>query len=153
MTSLVRMATHADAAALAALRWEFRAGRSTPVEERDAFVSRCAAWMRMQLESGDAWRAWVTETDGRLVGQVWLHLILKVPNPVGERERHGYISNLYVTPDARGGVGTQLLRTAIRWCESMGVDSILLQATPRSRPLYLRSGFSEHADFLQLKLH
>lgn len=152
MMTRVRSARPDDAQALAELRWEFRAGRSTPIEDRELFLARCAAWMRAQLATRDSWRAWVAELDVRIVGQVWIHEIQKLPNPVGERERHAYLSNLYVAPGARGGVGTRLLGAAIDWCETMAVDSILLQPTPRSRPLYLRHGFSERAGFLELKL-
>lgn len=144
----IRPATSADAMALAGLRWEFRAGREPAVEGRDAFVERCAAWMRGQLEAGDPWRAWVAEEGRRIIGQVWLHNIDKVPNPNGDRERHAYLSNLYVTPASRGHVGTRLLEIALEWASANGVDHVLLSPTARSRPLYARHGFSVSGDFL-----
>ena len=144
----VREATPADVAALAALRWEFRAGRQPAVENRDAFVERCSAWMRTQLESGFPWRAWVAEDARRIVGHVWLHTIDKVPNPNGEPERHAYLSNLYVTPAARGGAGTRLLETALAWTRTHGVDHVLLWPTERSRTLYARYGFRASGEFL-----
>ena len=36
----IRLATPADADALAELRWDFRAGRQPPTEDRAAFVAR-----------------------------------------------------------------------------------------------------------------
>src|SRR5262249_54759383 len=105
-----------------------------------------------QLTTNDPWRAWVAETDGRIVGQVWVHLIQKIPNPNDERERYAYLSNLFVTPAARGGLGTRLLETAIQWCERALVDSVLLRPTPRSRALYLRNGFTDRFEFLELRL-
>jgi GNAT superfamily N-acetyltransferase len=153
MTSvLVRAATPEDAPALAELRWEFRAAGRPPVESHESFVARCAGWMRAQLMSCELWHAWVAERQDRIVGQIWLQTVGKLPNPVSERERHAYLSNLFVTPDARGGVGARLLSTAIAWCETIEVDSILLTPTPRSRPLYRRHGFSERVTFLELKL-
>jgi GNAT superfamily N-acetyltransferase len=146
----VRSATAGDAAALAELRWEFRAGRVTPIETRDAFIARCADWMRRELVSERSWRAWVAVADGRIVGQVWLDLLEKVPNPVGERERHGYVSNLYVRPDQRGGVGTRLLRAAIQCAQLNGVDRIVLWPTGRSVTLYERAGFTFHGDVMEL---
>ena len=143
----IRSATPADAAALAALRWEFRAGRETPTETRDAFVARCTEWMHAALEGG-SWRAWVATDAGRIVGHVWVHTIHKIPNPVGDRERHAYLSNLYVQPDARGGIGTRLLEQALDWARSNGVDSMVLWPTPRSRTLYQRHGFTDRVDFL-----
>lgn len=146
----VRPAKPSDAAPLAALRWEFRAGRGDPaVESRDAFIARCAAWMQRELGGDGAWRAWLAEDDGRIVGQVWLHTIHKVPNPIAERERHAYLSNLYVTPVARGGVGTRLLETALSHAAADDVDSVVLWPSARSRSLYLRYGFTPDGAVLE----
>jgi len=144
----IREATPADAATLAELRWEFRAGREPAVESRDAFVERCAAWMRTQIEAGFPWRAWVAEEERRVVGHVWLHTIDKVPNPNGDRERHAYLSNLYVTPASRGGTGTRLLETALEWAAAHGVDHVVLWPTAQSRTLYARHGFTVSGEFL-----
>ena len=144
----VRDAAPADAKALAELRWEFRAGREPSVESRDAFIERCRVWMRTQLEAGFPWRAWVAEHDRRIVGHVWLHTIDKVPNPNGNRERHAYLSNLYVTPAARGGTGSRLLATALEWSKAHGVDHVMLWPTERSRTLYARYGFTSSGEFL-----
>ncbi len=138
----VRRAIPDDASALAELRWEFRSGREPAVESHDAFIERCADWMRRQLDS-HAWQAWVALDDhGAIVGQVWVDLIEKLPNPVGEREHHAYLSNLYVKPDARGGTGAALLEAALEWTRSREVDSVVLWATPRSVTLYQRYDFA-----------
>ncbi|MGE5244445.1 MAG: N-acetyltransferase family protein [Betaproteobacteria bacterium] len=148
MTStVIREAAPADAAALAGLRWEFRSGRTDPTEAREVFVARCTEWMRVRLDRGE-WRAWVAEDAGDVVGNVWVHAIDKIPNPVGERERHAYLSNLYVRPSARGGTGTRLLEAAIAWASAGGVDTLLLWPTDRSRTLYARHGFVLSGDFL-----
>jgi len=147
MTNL-RPATPSDAEALAALRWEFRFAKTRPTESKEAFVDRCATWMREELARG-AWRAWVAEDADRIIGQLWLQVISKLPNPAEERERHAYISNVYVTPAARGGVGSRLLQTAIDWASANGIDRIVLWPTPRSRALYERHGFSVSGNVLE----
>jgi GNAT superfamily N-acetyltransferase len=146
----IRAATPVDARMLAELRWEFRAGRDLAVEERQAFVDRCAAWMASEL-AGTAWRAWVAHQSGRIVGQVWVNLIQKLPNPIDERERHLYLSNLYVQPAARGGVGTALLETALEWAGDNGVDRVILWPSARSVGLYTRHQFRRDADVMELK--
>jgi GNAT superfamily N-acetyltransferase len=147
----IRPATRDDAWALAELRWEFRAGRGAPaVEDHDAFVARCAGWMRRELIAQAPWRAWVAERDGQRVGQVWLDTLHKVPNPIGERERHAYLSNLYVTPAARGGIGTQLIEAALAWSRDNGVDRVVLWPTADSMSLYLRHGFRREGDVMEL---
>jgi GNAT superfamily N-acetyltransferase len=145
----VREAAPDDAPAMAELRWEFRSSLGTPAETHEAFVARCAEWMRGELASG-AWRAWVAHDDA-IVGQIWMRVIQKIPNPVGERERHAYISNLYVRPAARGGVGTRLLEAALEWARTHGVDHVLLWPTEKSRSLYTRHGFGATDSFLALR--
>ena len=83
----IRPAAADDARRLAELRWEFRAGKDAPVEDRGEFLERCAEWMSHELKDG-RWRAWVAERDGEVVGQAWLQLLSKIPNPNGERARH-----------------------------------------------------------------
>lgn len=146
----VRPATAKDTAALAELRWEFRAGRQPPTEPHDAFVARCAEWMRTELMRG-SWRAWVAERDGRIVGQAWMLTIGKMPNPVSERSRHGYVSNIYVMPSARGGAGTRLLETVIAAAEADEVDRIVLWPSALSKTLYMRHGFTPNGDVLERK--
>jgi GNAT superfamily N-acetyltransferase len=146
----LRAAVAADAAVLAELRWEFRAGREAAIDEHDAFVERCAAWMRRELAAGAPWRAWVAVRGGRIVGQVWLNTLPKVPNPVGERERHAYLSNLYVQPAERGGAGTALLQTAIEWARSNGVDRVVLWPSAKSVTLYARHGFTRDGEVMEL---
>jgi RimJ/RimL family protein N-acetyltransferase len=137
----VRPATASDAASLAALRWQFRAGREQAVETEDAFLTRCERWMREQLQSG-VWRAWVAEADRRIVGQVWLMIVPKLPNPVGEPDRHAYLSNLFVIPAVRGGAGSRLLHAALNDADSLGVDRVVLWPSPKSVTLYERNGFT-----------
>jgi GNAT superfamily N-acetyltransferase len=151
VTTGIRAATAADARALAELRWEFRAGKTPPREGHEAFVNRCEAWMSAELARG-AWRAWVAEQHGRVVGQIWLQVISKLPNPADEREHHAYISNVYVTPSARGGVGTRLLRTALDWARSSDIDRVVLWPTVRSRAMYERHGFVTNGGVLELTL-
>ncbi len=147
MTS-IRPATPSDAEALARLRWEFRSAKTTPTEAPEAFIDRCTTWMREEL-AREAWRAWIAEDAGRIVGQLWLQLVAKVPNPAEEREQHAYISNVYVTPAARGGVGSRLLQTAIDWASAHDVDRIVLWPTPRSRSMYEGQGFSVTGNVLE----
>ncbi|MFL5385670.1 MAG: GNAT family N-acetyltransferase [Longimicrobiaceae bacterium] len=143
----IRRAAAEDAAALAALRWEFRAPLGRVSEDPDAFVRRCAEWMRTRL-AGEPWRAWVAEAGGRIVGTVWLQLMEKMPNPVAEPELHGYVTNLYVRETARGGVGSRLLAAALEECAAAGVHAAFLWPTEGSRSLYRRFGFTGEGEVM-----
>lgn len=145
----IRLATAADAPRLAALRYEFRAALA-PVNEAEVdFVVRCVAWMEPRLTAVLPWRCWVAEQAGTIIGQLWLQLIEKVPNPIEEAESHAYITNVYVQPAARNdGLGARLLQTALAWCRTQEVQTVLLWPTARSRMLYLRHGFTVSDDVL-----
>jgi GNAT superfamily N-acetyltransferase len=148
----IRGAAASDARALAELRWEFRIARAPATEDHDAFVVRCDAWMRDALASGARWRAWVAVVDAAIVGQVWLQTIEKMPNPVEERERHAYLSNVFVQPAFRGGIGTRLLDAAVAWSRANEMDRVILWPSARSVTLYERLGFSHHGDVMELAL-
>jgi GNAT superfamily N-acetyltransferase len=149
----VRPATPADATRLAELRYEFRASVGQPTETEAEFVERASAWMRERLEEGGAWRCWVVEADGVACGNVWLQLIEKLPNPVVELEKHGYITNVYLQDGLRGsGLGQRLVEAAMQCCRDEGVDSVILWPTPLSRTLYARYGFAVREDLLEAVL-
>lgn len=149
----IRAAGAADAPALARLRYEFRAGLHTAVEEEQHFLERCVSWMADRLASRRIWRCWMAEESRMPLGSVWLQLLEKIPNPVGEPELHGYVTSLYVRAERRGaGVGSALLTACLEACESRGADSVFLWPTPKSRPLYERHGFSVREDLLERRL-
>lgn len=152
-TRSLRRAVPADARALAQMRYEFRVSLDPATEVADDFVERCAGWMRRRLHAVGPWYCWITEASDRLTGTIWLQLIEKLPNPVAERERHAYITNLYVRPEHRGaGLGGLLLGAALGECERGRVDAVLLWPTPRSRSLYQRHGFGPTTDLLERRL-
>lgn len=146
----IRRATADDAAALAELRWDFRSDRPDVDESRGRFVARCTEWMRVAL-GGPTWRVWVAVSNGRIVGNVWLGTIPKLPNPGAEREEHVYVSNVYVMPPARGGVGKALLETALADARTRA-DRIILWPSALSKTLYARYGFAPSGDLLELKI-
>jgi ribosomal protein S18 acetylase RimI-like enzyme len=148
----VRSATAADAEALAALRWEFRGRRDPTPESESDFLTRCVPWMRSRLRAGSVWRVWIAEDDHRVVGQIWLQIFEKLPNPNGEPRQHAYISNLYVQPASRGGVGSRLLDAALNYARSEAVDRVLLWPSMRSVTLYQRRGFRRENEVFELKL-
>jgi GNAT superfamily N-acetyltransferase len=150
---IIRSGHPADASALARLRYEFRASQAQAGETEPQFIARATPWMAERLAPGGVWRCWVAEHDGRLVGTVWLQTIEKLPNPVAEPERHGYVSSLYVEPAHRGtGLGGRLLASCLDACAEAALDAVILWPTPRSRSLYERHGFAVRDDLLALRL-
>jgi GNAT superfamily N-acetyltransferase len=104
--------------------------------------------MRSELKSG-VWRCWLAEANGKLIGHVWVAVVEKIPNPVGEPRFHVYVSNCYVVPERRSQrVGERLLKTALAWCQAKGADAVFLWPTARSRSFYSKCGFKDSANIL-----
>jgi len=132
-----------------ATRWCATGGTALARCLRATFVPRCTEWMRAEL-GGPTWRVWVAIQHDRIVGNVWLGAIPKIPNPGAEREEHAYVSNVYVTPSARGGVGRALLDAALADA-STRADRVILWPSALSKTLYARYGFEAHGDVMELK--
>ena len=141
---MIRRAVPDDALVLARERFALRAALDPVIESGQEFVARCRAWMASRLaEPGGAWRCWVAEESGEIVGTIWLMSLEKLPNPVGEPEKHGYVSSFHVSPARRGGgLGSGLLSACLKVCDDENFDAVILWPTPRSRELYLRHGFA-----------
>lgn len=150
--AVIRLATPPDAARLAELRFAFRAALSPPAEAEADFVARCTPWMAERLVPENPWRCWVAETGGVVVGHLWLQLVDKIPNPGPELEHHAYITNVYVDPSARGGLGQRLMTAALEFCREARVDSVILWPTAGSRTLYARNGFAPPDDIMEAVL-
>ncbi|MCC7411485.1 MAG: GNAT family N-acetyltransferase [Gammaproteobacteria bacterium] len=147
----IRVAETRDVPTLAGWRYDFRAAETRAQEPRAAFIDRCVQWMHARLAEPDRWHAWIAQDDTGPAGQIWTQIFDKVPNPVDEAEAHAYITNLYVRPSVRGtGIGAALLHTAIDWCRTRGVHSVLLWAPADRHALYLRHGFVSPAEILEL---
>jgi GNAT superfamily N-acetyltransferase len=157
--AVVRGALPGDAPELAGLRWEFRSTLAAPAEDRELFLARATAWIRDRLETRDApepgsrWLCWVAGHEGAIVGNIWMQLQEKIPNPVAEPEWHGYVSSFFVLAAHRGGgVGSALLGAAIAEAKRLALDRLVLWPTPKSRPLYERHGFGAPRALLELPL-
>jgi GNAT superfamily N-acetyltransferase len=147
----VRLAVPQDSLALARLRYDFRSALGTPEEQESVFVDRCQRWMMPRLRDDSDWKCWVAVRDDDLVGNIWVELLEKIPNPVLEAEWHAYITNLFVVETARnGGIGSMLLSVALQWCRDRGVHAVLLWPTPESRSLYTRYGFAPGATLMEM---
>ena len=149
----VRLASPADAATLAKLRFDLRASMHEIHEQEAEFVDRCTRWMQERLRADGRWRCWIAESENVQIGNIWVQLIEKIPNPIAEPEHYVYLTNFYVRPEHRSkGVGSRLLAEALAWSRSKNAERVLLWPTERSKPLYERHGFLPADDFMELVL-
>jgi GNAT superfamily N-acetyltransferase len=149
----VRRANQDDVPTLSRFRYAFRSQRRQATEPESEFIARCAEWMRPRLRSDSRWRVFLLEQGGEAIGNIWLQMIEKIPNPGDEWELHGYITNFFVLPEHRNtGAGSMLLSAAVDDCRALHADSIFLWPSDDSKPLYLRNGFTPAASMMLMKL-
>jgi len=149
----VRPATESDALTLARLRYEFRSLFHQVREDEATFVERCTVWMRERLRSESLWKCWIAESQDTAVGDVWVQLVEKIPNPIEEPEYYIYLTNFYLREQHRShGVGSMMLSEILDWGRSMNIKEIILWPTGRSKTFYMRHGFATTADLMYLKL-
>jgi len=148
----VRSASESDAVMLAQLRYELRSSLHGVVENEVAFIERCTSWMQERLRRGSCWKCWIAEWNQMPVGSVWAQLIEKIPNPIAKPESYVCLTNLYVREQYRGkGVGAMLLSEVLAWSKSNNAHTVILWPTERSKPFYLRHGFSNADDVILRK--
>jgi len=131
-----------DVAALARLRREWRLERHGIALDADStFEDRFGAWYADQLDRGS--RVWLAYHDDAPIGMLLLFVHERMPEPVRDPGRWGYVGNVYVRPEHRDrGVGRGLLNAALADADQDGFARVVLHPTKRSIPFYRRAGFS-----------
>ncbi|MDQ3778689.1 MAG: GNAT family N-acetyltransferase [Actinomycetota bacterium] len=147
----VRHATEADGAELARLRWECTVESGQRTEPFEAFADRFRDFVRRALLSG-RWAIWVAELEGRLVGNVWVGLVDRVPGPNGDTPVWAHVTNVYVDPELRNhGLGTMLLDAAIEWSRYVGAETLIAWRSGARVSFYERRRFARSAEAMELR--
>ena len=138
----IRQAKLHDAAELARLRWDFSPDEIAASGQSFAeFARDFEQFVFDALHSGD-WSIWVAEQNQRLIANLYIHLVPKVPRPGRFGQRYGYLTNVYAEPDVRdAGIGSALLREAIAWAHDRRLELLLVWPSEESVRFYLRAGF------------
>ncbi len=146
---VVRSAEPRDAFAVAALH--LQAEREWGQRIPPGFLDTLAdAWLRDRSR-----QTWLAEDERHNpLGAVHGSLVRKLPSPRRSSTAWMHLGFLYVTREVRGqGLGEQLLRTVLTWCEAQGVERVQLNAVEGARSLYERVGFGPPSPgLLELRL-
>ena len=107
----------------------------------DAMAAKCHAWLLARMNRGEylAWLAIVS--DRSIVAGTGLWFMDWIPHMFGTGPR-GNILNVYTAPEfRRRGLASELVRCAMEWCRSNGIDLVVLHASSDARRLYDSLGF------------
>lgn len=148
-----RIAEVEDFERLAELRWEFRAeGGEVPLLDKSEFISRCVAFFESASKSGFH-TFWVAETDGEIIGNLFVHRVDLIPRPCRVEDAFGYVTNNYVVPSYRGrGTGRALIEKVREWAENEDLELLIVYPSERAESLYKSLGFTPDNDVLELRL-
>jgi len=146
----IRLASVADVAELAALRyqWRSREGGERGLDET-SFQSALSAWMEDRRATHVPFLA---ISDGGPIGMAWLALVDRVPGPEHFVRRSAYIQSVYVVAGMRStGIGTALMTVLLDHARTLDLDYVAVHPTERSFSLYRRLGFSDTERILELR--
>jgi ribosomal protein S18 acetylase RimI-like enzyme len=107
----------------------------------DSMAAKCHAWLLTRMNRGE-YLAWLAiAPDQSIVAGAGLWLMDWPPHMIGSGPR-GNILNVYTAVEfRRRGLAGELIRAAMQWCRSNGVDVVVLHASPDGRRLYESMGF------------
>jgi GNAT superfamily N-acetyltransferase len=89
----------------------------------------------------------------RLVGNIYVEQVVKVPRPGRFHARYGYVTNVYVDPETRGhGVGTALLRQVIAWAREQQMEFLIVWPAEDSKGFYRSCGCAASTEAMELPL-
>ncbi len=147
----IRQARVDDAPVIALLRQAMWEEMNPSRRAGPGYVERLSAYWRRMLSAQLA-TGWVAETDRHIVGSAMLLLHEHPGRPGNESLVRGYVTSVYVVPDARyHGIGRRLMDTLIDWAREHGLQRLELRTSTMGRKLYDQAGF-EPAEFLVLRL-
>ncbi len=96
---------------------------------------------------------WVAEEDEKIVATAAVVFYAFPPSYTNKKGVKGYITNMYTAPDFRGrGIAGSLLDRLAREAGSRDVKKLLLSASKMGRPVYLKYGFQETGEWMELDL-
>lgn len=149
-----RIATVADLAVLADMRWDFcmETGKHPAVIDKPQFIEECLEFLHDGLNSGQ-WVYWVAMDDATLVAHICIQRIKKMPKPHQLFAKYGYITNVYTRPAYRSrGIGAELMQHVFAWAKAERLDTLILWPSEKALPFYQRAGFNPDNTILEYML-
>jgi GNAT superfamily N-acetyltransferase len=149
-----RLASPADSAQLAEMRWNFRIERHPEAVNmtRETFLEACTAFYQRVL-AGDGWSCWLAEENGTILSTIFIERVERIPTPKSLISDLGYITNVYTRPAYRQkGIGAELMKHVQDWARTQDLDRLFLWPSERAVPFYLRGGFTMETQEMEFSL-
>jgi GNAT superfamily N-acetyltransferase len=108
----------------------------------DAMSALFLPWLQPRLQSGE-YLGWIAIAPDRSVAAgLGLWLMDWPPHLIGPGSRRANIINVYTNAEhRRRGLARILMQTALDWCRTHGIRTVILHASEEGRQLYESLGF------------
>ena len=149
-----RRAVLADVPLLTHLRLDMRRERETaaPPADMEAFEKEVAAYFRAALADG-SFAGIIAEEGGEAAGTGGICFHRHPPSYSVPNGRSACLLNMYTVPKFRGrGVAFGILRKLQEIAVDAGCRKMTLNASAAGKPLYLKFGFTEVTNEMELPL-
>jgi GrpB-like predicted nucleotidyltransferase (UPF0157 family) len=150
---IVRLADLGDSEELARLRWDFSpAYGEAPTGDFDSLAASMRIFLARGIEESRL-AVFVADVGTRLVSNLWVEVVDKVPRPGLLQAAWGYVTNVYTEPEFRNtGLGTKILENATRWAALRKLELLIVWPSDESVDFYQRAGFATNPMLLELDL-
>jgi GNAT superfamily N-acetyltransferase len=150
----VRPARRDDLPVVVELRLAFdrELGGDLPPDRVGPHRSQVADYLATHVDS-DAYRLFVAEENGHIVGMGGLVVVDRPPHPRSRRSGEGFIVNVYTLPRWRGrGVGRTIMDALVAEGRRLRLRRVYLRTSDEGRSLYESMGFRDPGNYLSLDL-
>lgn len=94
---------------------------------------------------------WVLEDNKTIIATGAVLFCELPPSYINKSGVRAYVTNMYTSPEYRGqGIATNMLKRILEECKLRKVEKIFLSASKMGRPVYLKFGFKESDEWLQM---
>lgn len=108
----------------------------------DPMCERFRPWLAQKMENAEYLAWFAVAGDGEVAAGLGLWLMDWPPHMLGPGRWRANIINVYTRPESRRkGLARKLVETALEWCRSNDVSTVILHASDAGRPLYASLGF------------
>jgi len=150
---IYRLATESDVLMLSEMRWEHEYEEEGKFNiSKEDFIKECNLFLVNGLKSG-AWEYWIAEEDNKIVSNIYINRIRKVPKPQKLFAEIGYVTNVHTKAEFRNkGIGTELLKNVKQWAITNKIELLFVWPSQRSITFYERQGFCSSNEIMELEI-
>ena len=106
--------------------------------------------MKQELTGGSC-KAWVIESENRIVASGAITIASLVPTPKDLSSSVAYLHSIYTEKEYRNNNFANLIvERAIRFCRDNGIKRVFLNASEAGRPIYEKVGFRVAPEMMRL---